>query len=144
MPSGRQHRGKVHVLRHSIHAVVAAHDGQVNPERYLDIRVAKPLRDHVQRNLLTISQCLAALCRREWAPARRFPVPGDSSSKSAHPMPSAMCLSVVRIDSATTLSRGDRLAGQFINSCTSSGCIRTVRARRLFDRRTSNVAGSPE
>ena len=44
--------------------------------------------------------------------------------------------------SATTLSRGDRFAGQFVNSCTKSGCSPTVRAFLVFERRTSNVAES--
>ena len=45
-------------------------------------------------------------------------------------MPSAMCRSVVRIARPTTLSRGDRLDGQFANSCTRSPCKRTMQAHR--------------
>ena len=86
---------------------------------------------------------LPILCLKLCAPGRRFPVPGDSSSRFAHAMPSEMWRNNVRIATDTTFSRGDRCAGQLVKSCTNSPCIRTVRTFRVFDRRTSNVGGSP-
>ena len=38
-------------LRHRVHAVIAAHDRQVNPQRHLDVGVAQPRADHIQRDL---------------------------------------------------------------------------------------------
>ena len=58
--------------------------------------------------------------------------------------PSPTCLNAVLMARPTTLSCGAQFAGQFVNSCTRSARILTVRARRLFDFRTSNVAGSLE
>ena len=56
------------------HAVVAAHDRHVDPQRHLQVGVAKPLRPDVQRDLPTISQYLAAECRRLCAPGDRLPL----------------------------------------------------------------------
>ena len=39
------------LLRNGFHAVVAPHDGQVDPQRNLHVGMAKPLRDNVQRYL---------------------------------------------------------------------------------------------
>ena len=55
-------------------AVVAAHDRHVDPQRHLQVGVAKPLRPDVQRDLPTISQSLAAECRRLCAPSDRLPL----------------------------------------------------------------------
>ena len=38
-------------LRDRVHAVIAAHDRQVNTQRDLDVRVAQPCRHHIQRDL---------------------------------------------------------------------------------------------
>lgn len=45
--------------------------------------------------------------------------------------------------SANTLSPGVRDAGQFVKSWTSSKCIRSVRALRVFDLQTKTVGTSP-
>ena len=55
-------------------AVVAAHDRHVDPQRHLQVGVAKPLRPDVQRDLPTTSQYLAAECRRLCAPGDRLPL----------------------------------------------------------------------
>ena len=52
------------LLRDVFHAVVTAHDGQVGPQRHLDVGVPQPHGHDVERNPPTISQCRAALCRK--------------------------------------------------------------------------------
>ena len=37
-------------LRHVLHPVIATHNGQIDPQRHLNVRMAKPLADHVERD----------------------------------------------------------------------------------------------
>ena len=131
------------VLRDRVHAVIAADDGKVDPQGDLDVGVAQPGADHIERHPAGHQPMPGGTVPQAVSAGAPMPGPRRLLTQARGLDPAPMCRSAVRMLSDTTLSRGDRLAGQFVNSCTSSGCRRTVRALRVFDLRTSSVAGSP-
>ena len=130
-------------LRHRVHAVIAAHDRQVNPQRHLDVGVAQPRADHIQRDL------------PDHQPMPGGTVPQAVSASAPLPGPRRFLFQAGPLDPVADVPERRphaerhhpvprrRFAGQLVNSCSNSGCSRTVRAFLVFERRTSRVAGSP-
>ena len=130
------------LLRHVFHAVVTAHDGQVRPQRHLNVSMTQPSTDDVQRHL------------PDHQPMPRSAVPQAVGTSSPLTSPWRLLIETRPLDAIPDVPQrrphGQRhhlVPGRSVRRPVGEELhqvSRTVRALRVFDFRTSNVAGSLE